>query len=129
MADEELFTTNEMARPASRLLVEKGRQHFDNGRYKEAEKHLERAANLAPTAEALVLWGQTLLKLRQFERAIIPLAAAATFDPDGPGITLLAETLMTLRRVEAAHTMAVRALGRNPKDRRAREVFVATRTD
>lgn len=118
-----------MLRPASRALVDKARDLAAKGEMQEAVTHFERATSLEPTAESLLALGEARLKLKQPERAIVPLAAAATFDPQGPALTLLAEILMTLRHTALAHEIAIRALARDTNDRRAREVFVATQKD
>ena len=125
--DEELFETNELSRPASTRLVLKAQQQVDRGEYAQAAKTLQRALDLDPHPAALVLLGNIYMKLRQPERAIIPLAAAATLDPSSHPKAALANVFMHLRREREAHAMAALALKDDPSDRLALEVLEATR--
>ena len=129
MSDDELFQTNELSRPASARLVHKALQQAERGEVKAAVKTLQRAVDLDPRAAPLERLGEMWLELNQPERAIIPLAAAVTLDPKGGAAASLAFAFMRLRREREANAMAKIALKRRPGDRKALEVFEATRDD
>lgn len=99
----------------------------ERGELQAAAKTLQRAVDLDPRPAALQRLGELWLKLRQPERAIIPLAAAVTLDQKGTAASSLAFAFMKLRREREAHAMAVLALSRRPNDRQALEVLEATR--
>jgi tetratricopeptide (TPR) repeat protein len=125
--DEELFQTNELSRPASTRMVLKAQQQVEKGDLSTAAKTLQRAIDLDPQPAALLLLGDIFMKLRQPERAIIPLAAAVTLDQGSRAKAALANVFMRLRREREAHAMAELALKDDPSDRLALEVLEATR--
>ena len=129
MSDEELFQTNELSRPAASRLLHRAVQQEERGDLQAAAKSLQRAVDLDPRPAALHRLGEIWLKLRQPERAIVPLAAAVTLDQKGKAASSLAHAFMKLRREPEAHAMAMLALTRHPGDRQALEVLEATREE
>jgi tetratricopeptide (TPR) repeat protein len=111
----------------SRQTYELGSALLKSRDYAGAIEALEESAALYPHFKTLELLGEAWLEKGEPLKAVVPLAAATTLNAQVRAPALLAEALLALGEDVRAHEMARLALGRDPKNRKARAVIEATK--
>jgi tetratricopeptide (TPR) repeat protein len=109
-----------------RVAYEGARAKLEGGDPEGAVVDLERAAEAYPHFKTLELLGEAWLSLGKPERAVVPLAAATTLNPQAKAPSLLAEALVAIGDEILAHRVALVALERDPRNKRAQSVKEAT---
>lgn len=109
-----------------RVAYDAGRAKLESGDAEGAVVDLARSAEAYPHFKTLELLGQAWLSLGKPERAVVPLAAATTLNPQAKAPSLLAEALVGIGDGVLAHRVALVALERDPRNRRAQSVKEAT---
>lgn len=132
MESEPVSRGEDQERPAggdrerSREAYEKARRLLNEGALAEAINELKLSVAEYPHFKALELLGEAWLRKGEPLRALVPLAAASMLNTQVRAPSLLAEALLALGETIDAHRIALVALQRDPKNRKAKDVFDAT---
>ncbi len=107
-------------------LYEEARSRMAAGQHHEAVSLFQQSASLDPHFKTLELLGECHLKLERFSEAVIPLAAATALNKQVRAPALLAQAFFRLGDRPSAREFAKLALSREPNNRKAQGVLLAT---